>query len=209
VPVARLPYASLESALAGEAACPEDPGTEALIRRLRGIRRRGAFTRAEFLLMCRWKSPRAAPHYRKNSAARIRRVSRAVLATRDEGRRMAALLSLSGVSVPVASAILTLIDPRRYGVLDIRVWQLLHALGGVRTRPSGRGFEPRHWHEFLACLRPAAARAGLAVRAAEHALFHCHRRFQSGRLYDPVPGTGGRTAGRPRAGRRCAPARPG
>jgi hypothetical protein len=202
VPVKRLPYASVEALLAGEPACPEDPGTEALIRRLRGVRRRGAFTRAEFLAMCRWKSPRATLHYRRNSAARIREVSRAVLATRSERRRLDALLSLSGVSVPVASAILTLIDPGRYGVLDIRVWQLLHALGGVRTRPSGRGFDRRHWDEFLACLRPAARRLGTSVRAVEYTLFHVHRRFQAGRLYDPVRGRVRRRRTAPKARRK-------
>jgi hypothetical protein len=129
-----------------------------------------------------------------------------VLAARSERGRLTALSSLSGVSVPVASAILTLIDPRRYGVLDIRVWQLLHALGAVRTRPGGRGFEARHWDEFLGCLRPAARRLGTTVRAVEYTLFHCHRRFQLGRLYDPVsrtagPGSGGRDAPVAKAGR--------
>jgi hypothetical protein len=42
-----------------------------------------------------------------------------------------------GVSVPMASALLTLLDPKRYGVIDIRVWQLLHRMGtseeGYRT----------------------------------------------------------------------------
>ena len=48
------------------------------------------------------------------------------------------LLALDGVSVPVASAILTLLDPRRYGVLDIRAWQLLYAMQGVDANPAGR-----------------------------------------------------------------------
>jgi hypothetical protein len=47
------------------------------------------------------------------------------------------LLALDGVSVPVASAILTLLDPRRYGVLDIRAWQMLSMLGAGNGR---RGF---------------------------------------------------------------------
>jgi len=34
-----------------------------------------------------------------------------------------------GVSVPMASALLTLLDPKRYGVIDIRIWQLLHRMG--------------------------------------------------------------------------------
>jgi len=197
VPVKRLPYASVEALLASEALAEEDPSTRALIAALRHVRRRREFSRAEFLAMCRWKSPRAAPHYRRNTPGRIRRASRAALAERDERRRIEALTSLSGVSIPVASAILTLVDPRRYGVLDIRVWQLLHALGAVPGKPAGRGFGPVDWERYLACLRPAARRLGVSVRIAEYTLFHCHRRFQAGRLYDPVARRG--RAGRGRA----------
>ena len=86
----------------------------------------------------------------------------------------------------MASAILTLIDPKRYGVLDIRVWQILHALGSVGDKPGGRGFGARDWESYLACLRPTARALGVSVRIAEYTLFHCHRRFQLGRLYDPL-----------------------
>ena len=187
MPLKRLPYASVDALLAREPACPEDPATRALIQTLRGVRRRGEFSRTEFLRMCRWKSPRAAPHYRRNSAARVRAASRAALAARSERGRLEPLVSLTGVSVPVASAILTLIDPRRYGVLDIRVWQLLHALGAVRGKPAGRGFHPSDWEAYLRCLRQAARNARAPVRGVELTLFHCHRKFQAGRLYDRVP----------------------
>ncbi len=143
MPVKRLPYASVDALLAREALAEEDPGTRALIAELRHVKKRGEFSRAEFLRMSRWKSPRAAPHYARNTAARIRRVSRAVLATRSESRRIELLTGLRGVSIPVASAILTLIDPKRYGVLDIRVWQLLHALGAVsETRVAAGSIPP-------------------------------------------------------------------
>ena|SRR2546427_12023878 len=52
---------------------------------------------------------------------------------------LALLVGLKGVRVPMASAILTLIDPRRYGVIDIRVWQLLYAIKSVQQLPGGRG----------------------------------------------------------------------
>jgi len=87
------------------------------------------------------------------------------------------------VSVPTASAILTLIDPRRYGVLDIRAWQLLFGLGAVERKPAGRGFAPRDWLDYLAELRRHARRLGVPTRAVEYTLFQCHRRFQKGRLY--------------------------
>jgi hypothetical protein len=88
------------------------------------------------------------------------------------------------VSVPTASAILTLLDPRRYGVLDIRVWQLLHAIGAVGSRPGGRGFTAAHWAEFLGLLRGQARALGVSARAVEWTLFGYHQSVQLGRLYE-------------------------
>src|SRR5437016_1363687 len=82
-----------------------------------------------------------------------------------------------------AAAFLPLIDPRRYGVLDIRAWQLLFGLGAVERKPAGRGFAPRDWLDYLAELRRHARRRGVPTRAVEYTLFQCHRRFQKGRLY--------------------------
>ena len=110
-------------------------------------------------------------------------MSRAVLATRSEQRRLELLTGLRGVSVPTASAILTLVDPRRYGVLDIRAWQLLWRLGTVRRKPAGRGFGPDDWLEYLGEIRRHARRLGVRARAVELTLFLCHRRLQKGRLY--------------------------
>jgi hypothetical protein len=183
VGVKRPAHRSLAALLRRELSLEEDPGTVALIHRLRGVRARGEFSRGEFLRMCRWKSPRAMPHYRRNSAATIRTVSRTVLAARSERRRIEGLTELRGVSVPVASAILTLIDPRRYGVLDIRVWQLLCALDVVGWKRGGRGFSTRDWLVYLDRLRGQARRFGVPVRAVEYTLFRCHRRLQVGRLY--------------------------
>jgi len=184
VPLAPLPYATLGALLRGELRREEDSRTAELMRALRHVRRRGHFSRREFLLMCRWKSPRALPRYARNRAAAVRRVSAAVLATRRERRRLELLRTLVGVSVPVASAILALIDPRRYGVIDIRTWQVLFALGLVTTHPGGAGFGPDDWERYLGILRRRAAALHVPVRTVERTLFLCHRRFQMGRLYE-------------------------
>src|SRR5262249_16335792 len=156
------------------------------IERLRHVKRVGEFTRAEFLAMCRWKSPRAAALYAENRSAAVRSVSRAVLATRSERRRLELLTTLRGVSVPVASSILTLIHPHRYGVLDIRAWQLLFALGCVPSKPGGRGFRLLDWLRYLAILRHHGRRLGASARAVEYTLFLGHRARHSGRLYGSV-----------------------
>lgn len=177
-------YRSLRELLEHELIRDEEPATAELVRHLRPVKRRGWFSRHEFLEMCRWKSPRAVRHYEKNSSATIRKLSRAVLATRSERRRLALLTSLPGVNVPMASAILTLIDPRRYGVIDIRVWQLLFAIKSVGRNPHGRAFTFEHWQHFLGRLRHHARELDVPVRAIEYTLFECHKKLQRGTLYD-------------------------
>jgi hypothetical protein len=184
MPLRRLPTRSLRALLRRELQREEHAATAALIRRLAHVKATGRFTRAEFLAMCRWKSPRARRHYERNRAAAIRRVSAAVLAARSERERMARLVALPGVSVATASAILTLIDPRRYGVLDIRCWQLLFAMRSVAGNPRGRAFTISQWERYLARLRSHARALGVSARTIEYTLFHCHRARQRGRLYD-------------------------
>jgi hypothetical protein len=204
VPLRRSRHATLETLLRRELVREEHPGTATLIRELAGVRARGAFTRGEFMAMCRWKSPRAQRLWASNPAGRVRAVARAVLATRSERRRMELLTSLRGVGVPIASAILTLIDPRRYGVLDIRAWQLLFALRSVTANRRGQGFTIAQWEQYLAALRHHARRLDVSARTVEYTLFVCHRRLQRGLLYgrseakrERNPRAGGRGRARP------------
>jgi hypothetical protein len=82
------------------------------------------------------------------------------------------------VGIPRASAILTLIDPQRYGVIDIRAWRVLRALGAVNGNRRGQGFTPRQWERYLAVLRDLAQRLRMSVRAVEHTLFQKDRAIQ-------------------------------
>ena len=136
-------FKDIASLLARELTRDDTPDTRDLIDDLRVVRRRGYLTKSEFLTICRWKSPRSIRHAIKNSPARIKRQSAIALASRSERVRFEALTALDGVGAPTASAILTLTDPRRYGVIDIRVWQLLFELGSVSTKPGGVGIHVR------------------------------------------------------------------
>jgi hypothetical protein len=185
----RIPYRSLGELLRRELTEEEDPGTTALIQRVRRARQRKEFTRSEFLAMCRWKTPRSVHQCLGNPPSSVRRAARSVFATGSERKRVEALCRLEGVGIPTASAILTLVDPRRYGVIDIRVWQLLLTLGAVRGNPSGAGFRLSHWIEYLRQLRLHARRLGVGVRAVEYSLFLYHQRMQSGTLYRRPHGT--------------------
>ena len=183
--VGRLPRASVESLVRDHLVPSEDAGTANLIVLLRDARRRGYLTRGEFLKVCAWKSARTSGHARSNNHHRVRHATAAVLGTHDERERLEALLALHGVGVPTASAILTMLEPRRYGVIDIRVWQLLHALGAVEGNAAGVGLRPDHWLQFLRVLRDLSAHTGLAARTVERSLFAAHRTYQEGLLYGP------------------------
>ena len=55
-------------------------------------------------------SPRTIHFIKGNSEARVRRATRRAFATRSERKRLEALLELRGVSVPMASALLMLLN---------------------------------------------------------------------------------------------------
>jgi hypothetical protein len=159
--------------------------TAELIARLAEARRRGYLNRAELLLACRWKAPRAIHLARANSAALVRRQTGRALGTRDERARLAELVALKGVSVAMASTVLTLLYPKRYAVIDIRVWNVLHRAGAVHGNPRGRAFNPENWLAFLSVVRGLARRFRVSPRTIERTLFVAHREGQRGTLYGP------------------------
>jgi hypothetical protein len=183
MPLRKLPYVQLESLIRRHLSTEEDRATTALIRRLRIAKKRGYLTPSELEAVCYWKSPRAIHHIRSNSRSAIRAATRLALTIRSERGRLEALRQLKGVSVPTASALLTLVDPRRYGVIDIRVWQLLYVVGTVRQNEAGIGFNFKHWEQFLTVLRHFARKYGVTARDIERTLFLVHREYQTGTLY--------------------------
>jgi len=179
----RIPYTSLGPLIRGCLSKSEDKKTLALVQQLRPARRRGYLTPGELEAVCRWKSARAIRHIRANSPWRVRSATRRALATRSERQRLKLLRTLQGVSVPMVSAILTLLDPRRYGVIDIRVWQVLYKLGVVTQRPSGTGFTFNNWYRFLMIIQYFSRKLRVNARDIERTLFVVHREYQKGRLY--------------------------
>src|SRR6185436_8889495 len=106
-----LPAGSLEALIRKHLSRTADASTTALIERLRPARERGYLTRGEFKAACRWKSPRSAGHVERNNHHRVRKATAMALRGANDRERIEALVVLQGVSVPTASAILTLLDP--------------------------------------------------------------------------------------------------
>jgi hypothetical protein len=179
----KLPYRKLRVLLTHYLSTEEDAETATLIRELRQTCLRGYLTRGDLEKICRWKAARAIGLIKTNSGTRVRTATRRALATKSERRRIEALMTLDGVSVPMASAILMLLQPRRYGVIDIRVWQLLYAMGAVTKKSSGVGFNFNNWYQFLMIIRYFAKELFVGARDIERSLFLAHQEFQKGTLY--------------------------
>lgn len=184
MPLARLPDHDLPSLVLAHLVTDRDESVLQLTRRLGPARARGHLTLLDLEAVCYWKSPRAIWHVRSNSPASVRSATRRALRTTNERARMETLTELRGVSVPMASALLTLLYPRRYGVIDIRVWQLLRELGTVTGSRTGVGLGVTDWLQFLDVLRGLSRGLSVSARQAERTLFEIHRQHQVGRLYD-------------------------
>ena len=92
--------------------------------------RAGEYSLANLEAIVRWKSERVVHFLIGNSEAKIRQVL-SVAASPESSTRKAieALMELRGVDLPIASAILSAIQPEMYNVLDYRT---LEALGHAR-----------------------------------------------------------------------------
>ncbi len=161
----------------------EPSGWQSLFDKISEVKKRGYMTKDEFFEVCMWKSPRPKKKYLSNSEEKIKEISKLVLSTDSEEIKIGLLDTLNGISIPVASAILTLMDPQNYGVIDIRVWQILYLYGEVKTNPSGQGFRIEDWIEYLSILRKYSFQLNLKVRDVEIILFFYHKKIQEGLLY--------------------------
>ncbi len=84
--------------------------------------------------------------------------------TDDEHRAaLAVRTGLAGVDVPVASAIMTAVDPERYTVIDFRALQSL----GIETANRSLNF----YLAYLRACRRIANDNGVTLRNLDHALW--------------------------------------
>ena len=128
------------------------------------VRARGHYTRAEFIEVCAWKTPRSRPRVAANSARAVVAATRRALSADDEAARIAALLALDGVGVPTASTLLYAAHPADYPILDVRALESL----GVKSRSV---YPVGFWLAYLEACRGLASRAGVSLRTLDKALW--------------------------------------
>lgn len=154
-----------------------------MFKSLRLAKARGWLLKSELIAICKWKSARAIRHIESNSPQKIKKHTQAAFSSKSEMIKIEQLTELKGVSIPMASAILTLTNPMRYDIIDIRVWELLYSIGTMKTNPNGINFNFKEWYRLIVILRYHANKLDVSVRDIERTIFKVHKQYQSGRLY--------------------------
>lgn len=157
---------------------------------LADMRRRRWLTLDELVELYKWKEGGRNRHLKdgilSNPDELIRQTSEAAFAEKEEYRRIARLDRLKGVGIAVASTILTVIDPYAYGIIDKRVWRLLHIYGEVDHDPEGLELCLDSWLDYLPKLRGWAKELHLTPREVERRLFEYIPRHAETLTYDTV-----------------------
>ena len=88
---------------------------------------KGQYTRANLLAIFYWKTKgRGRSRLQKNTDEEIADALALAVAAKTDRAAVAVLVGLDGVEVPVASAVLTAIDPKRFTIVDFRALEALN-----------------------------------------------------------------------------------
>ena len=133
--------------------------------------KKGWLTKHEFLSICLWKSRRPKNRYSKNSTAKIKQITSLAFKERDESVKMEILTRLKGVSIPTASALLSVTNPKKYPVIDKRCVTSLKDLHLIEWETITLA----SWTKYLYTIRDIAKRQNKSARDIEKALFAYNR----------------------------------
>ena len=130
--------------------------------RIRG----GDYSRENLEKIVEWKSERRKALIGNNTDEEICDALTLALAAKEPRSALAVLIGLSGVALPMASAIMTAIDDRdRFTIVD---WRALEALGEPDADYSRMTL---YLHEYLPTCQRIASDAGVSLRTLDKALW--------------------------------------
>lgn len=134
-------------------------------------RARSCLTKAEFLNLCNFKSPRSKSRCEKNTPELIKEITAISCRAKSEQVEIQSLIILTGVSWPTASFILHFCSKHNYPILDYRaLWSL------SINEPPVYTFE--FWKKYTAFCRVLAERNELSMRRLDSALWQYSKENQ-------------------------------
>jgi len=132
---------------------------------------KGYLSFEDFYKICMWKSARQKRKYIQNKSS-IEKVSKRALAEKDEAEKIQMLCELKGVGIPTASAILTVVFPETYAVIDVRCLEMLRERF---TYKIGKYISIKVWLGYLNKMRGLASANDITPRELDMALFAMHK----------------------------------
>jgi len=134
------------------------------------IKKRGYIKFEEFYRICIWKSSRQKPNYIKNKKI-VEKITKKAFLEKDEKEKINILCSMKGVGIPTASAILTIVFPNKYAIIDIRCMEILLKLNLLKSK----NISINTWIDYLCVVRLLAKENDTTPRNIDKALFAMHR----------------------------------
>lgn len=135
------------------------------------VKKKGYISFNDFYQICMWKSARPKKRYLNNKEL-VESVTKRALLETDEGKRIKILCELDGVGIATASAILTIIYPEKYAVIDVRD---LEELNKIIKNKIGKTISIKTWINYLAEIRKLARENNVTPREIDKALFAMNR----------------------------------
>ncbi len=135
------------------------------------IQKQKYLTKDDFMLLCRWKSPRPTKQYEKNDDYFIKEVTSIALSTTDPKLSIEILTLLNGVSWPVASVMLHFGKINEYPIIDYRALWSLNI-----DKPSFYNFEL--WNDYSNYCKRLSAECNVSMRDLDRALWQYSKEKQ-------------------------------
>lgn len=161
----------------------EDSKTLELLNLSDLIKEQGYLTKEQTIRILKWKSPRPLRFYEQNTNTEIETITKLAFQQNNDNLKIHILTALKDVNYPSASAILMFYEPKKYPVLDIRVWKQLYKNNLVSSNSKGQNFTLEQWANYLKIIRSLANENNLTSRQVEKRLFDYDKSTQIGNLY--------------------------
>lgn len=161
----------------------EDKKTIELFKEFKSLNKQSFLTKEQLLEILHWKSPRPLKHYNTNKEKDIKEITALAFSTPNDRLKIHILTALNGVNYPAASSILMFYNPRKFPVLDIRVWKQLYIANLVDTNSRGQNFTLKQCEKYFLVIRQLAKDLKITARQVEKCLFDYDKKTQQGNLY--------------------------
>ena len=124
----------------------------------------GQYARRNLEIIFEWKTNgRGRSRLAKNTDEDITDALRLAIEAKTDRAAIAVLMGLNGIQVPVASAVLTAIDPERFTIIDFRALESLNVI-----QPA---ININFYLEYLDACRKLAKESSVPLRTLDRALW--------------------------------------